>query len=149
MSRLLLTIGSTMAEHRMRRHLRDTVRIERLTRITDGLRGLPHWSSITTALLRLHEHLQANPPPIDYQRRRTLNYDKLLPEAQWTHLVADEGFRSAPTTATAARLWLTEQLSGAPVHENPLKCPGECSDRMRGTLTSSWSAHLMQSAPTI
>lgn len=137
MSRLLLTIGSTMAEHRMRRHLRDTVRIERLTRITDGLRGLPRWSSITTALLRLHEHLQANPPPIDYQRRRTLNYDKLLPEAQWTHLVADEGFRSAPTTATAARLWLTEQLSGAPVHENPLKCPGECSDRMRGTLTSS------------
>jgi hypothetical protein len=136
MSRLLLTIGCTMAEHRMRRHLRSTVRIERLTRIADDLRGLPHWGSITTALLRLHEHLQADPPPIDYQRRRTLNYDKLLPEVQWIRLVADEGFRSAPTTATAARLWLTEQLSGAPVTTTPpLKWKGVCSDRMRGTLT--------------
>ena len=40
--------------------------------------------AIVAALLRLHEYLQVHPAPIDYQRRRTLNYDDLLPEAQWT-----------------------------------------------------------------
>ena len=64
---------------------------------------------------RLHDYLQANPGPIDYQRRRSMSYDGLLPEAQWINLVAEQGLRTSPPTATAARLWLIEQISGAPV----------------------------------
>jgi hypothetical protein len=142
MSRLLLTIGCTMAEHNLRRHLRSSVNSQRLALAANDLRRHPQWTAIITALLRLHEHLQNNPAPIDYQRRRTLNYDDLLPEPQWTQLVANEGFRTAPTTAAAARLWLTEKLSGAPVTGAPLSCPGQCGDRVRGTLTPELVSNL-------
>lgn len=114
MSRLLLAIGCTMADHRLHRLLRTTVGIQRLGEAADVLSCHRYWVPIVTALLRLQEYLQANPPPIDYQRRRELSYTTLLPEAQWAQLTAGEGFSAAPT-ATTARLWLTEQLSGAPV----------------------------------
>ena len=66
-----------------------------------------------------------------------MSYDGLLPEAQWINLVAEQGLRTSPPTATAARLWLIEQLSGAPVRikEDELQCRGVCTDRMRTTLT--------------
>jgi hypothetical protein len=137
MSRLLLTIGCVMSTPELERHLHSTVEAQRIAQAANNFRAHPNWEGIITALLRLHEHLQAHPPPIDYQRRRTLNYDHLLPEQQWTHLVADEGLRTSPTTAAAARLWLIEQLSGAPVPNTPqaLHCRGVCTDRMRTTLT--------------
>ena len=134
-SRLLVTIGCTMAEHRMKRLLRSTVGAQSVAQFAEGLRTLPYWDSIVAALYRIHQHLQANPPPIDYQRRRMLNYGGLLPEAQWNHLVAEEGFRSSPPTAEAAQLWLTEQLSGAPVATGSLHDRIASTDRVRGTLT--------------
>jgi hypothetical protein len=136
LSRLLLTIGCVMARPELERRLHSTVRAQRVGQAANNLRAHPNWEGISTALLRLHEHLRANPPPIDYQRRRSLNYDDLL-EAQWVDLVAEQGAGTTATTATAARLWLIEQLSGAPV-PNPqeaLQCRGVCTDRMRRTLT--------------
>ncbi|HME76950.1 MAG TPA: TniQ family protein [Mycobacterium sp.] len=137
MSRLLLTIGCVMSTPELERHLHSTVDAQRIAQAANNFRAHPNWEGIITALLRLHEHLQAHKPPIDYQRRRTLNYDHLLSEQQWTHLVAEEGLRTSPTSAAAARLWLIEQLSGAPVPntQQALPCRGVCTDRMRTTLT--------------
>jgi TniQ len=137
LSRLLLTIGCVLATPHLEQDLHATVGLQRVAQAANDLRGHPKWEAILTALLRLHEHLQQNPPPIDYQRRRTLTYDGLLPEEQWTQLVAKEGFRTTTATAAAARLWLIEQLSGAPVPNtgSALKGRGVCTDRMRTTLT--------------
>jgi hypothetical protein len=137
LSRLLLTIGCVMATPELERRLHSTVKAQRVGQAANNLRAHPNWEGIITALLRLHEHLQANPPPIDYQRRRSLNYDNLLPEAHWVDLVAEQGADTTATTATAARLWLIEQLSGAPVPntQQALQCRGACTDRMRRTLT--------------
>jgi len=137
LSRLILTIGCVMVTWELERRLHSTVRAQRVGLAANNLRAHPNWEGIITALLRLHEYLQANPPPIDYQRRRSLNYDNLLPEAHWVDLVAEQGVGTTATTATAARLWLIEQLSGAPVPntEQPLPCRGVCTDRMRRTLT--------------
>jgi hypothetical protein len=126
-----------MARPELERRLHSTVRAQRVGQAANNLRAHPNWAGISTALLRLHEHLRANPPPIDYQRRRSLNYDNLLPQAHWVDLVAEQGAGTTATTATAARLWLIEQLSGAPV-PNPqeaLRGRGVCTDRMRRTLT--------------
>ena len=137
MSRLLLTIGCTMAIPEFERRLRTTVDAQRVQQAANDLHAHPNWDGIISALLRLHDYLQANPGPIDYQRRRSMSYDGLLPEAQWINLVAEQGLRTSPPTATAARLWLIEQLSGAPVRikEDELQCRGVCTDRMRTTLT--------------
>ena len=66
-----------------------------------------------------------------------MNYADLLPERHWLNLVADQGRRTAPATATAARRWLIEQLSGAPVSitGEELQWRGASTDRMRTTLT--------------
>jgi hypothetical protein len=137
LSRLLLTIGCVMATPELERRLHSTVRAQRIGEAANNLRAHPNWEGIITALFRLHEYLQANPPPIDYQRRRSLNYDDLLLEAHWVDLVAEQGAGTTATTATAARLWLIEQLSGAPVPNSQpaLHCRGVCTDRMRRTLT--------------
>jgi hypothetical protein len=137
MSRLLLTIGCTMAIPELERRLRTTVEAQRVHQAANDLHAHPNWEGIISALLRLHNYLQSNPAPIDYQRRRSMSYDGLLPEAQWMKLVAEQGLRTSPSTATAARLWLIEQLSGAPVRikEDELPCRGVCTDRMRTTLT--------------
>jgi hypothetical protein len=137
LSRLLLTIGCVMATGELERRLHSTVRSQRFGEAANSLRAHPNWEGIITALLRLHEYLQAKPPPIDYQRRRDLSYTYLLPEAHWVDLVAEQGAGTTATTATAARLWLIEQLSGAPVRttEQSSPTPGACTDRMRKTLT--------------
>jgi hypothetical protein len=144
LSRLLLTIGCVMATPELERRLHSTVKAHRIGQAANNLRAHPNWEGIITALLRLHEYLQANPPPIDYQRRRSLNYDDLLPEAHWVDLVAEQGAGTAVTTATAARLWLIEQLSGAPVPNTQpaLHCRGVCTDRMRRTLTPQLTKRL-------
>lgn len=143
MSRLLLAIGCTMADHRLHRLLRTTVGTQRLGEGADVLSCRQCWVPTVTALLRLHEYLQANPPPIDYQRRRELGYTTLLPEAQWAQLIAEQSFNSAPT-ATTARLWLTEQLSGAPVTGagGQPRLRQDSGDNFRTTLTLELLASL-------
>jgi hypothetical protein len=144
LSRLLQTIGCVMATPELERRLHSTVNAQRVRQAANNLRAHPNWDGITTALLRLHEHLQASPPPIDYQRRRTLNYDDLLPNAHWVELVTEQGYDTTPTTAIAARLWLIEQLSGAPVRntQQTLRDRGVCTDRMRKTLTPQFVTRL-------
>lgn len=144
LSRLLLTIGCVMAAPELEGRLRSTVRAQRVGQAANDLRAHPNWKDIITALLRLHEHLQANPPPIDYQRRRSLNYDNLLPRTQWVELVTEQGVGTTATTAIAARLWLIEQLSCAPVPntQQVLRDRGVCTDRMRGTLTPQFVTRL-------
>ncbi|QEN12935.1 TniQ family protein [Mycolicibacterium sp. ELW1] len=50
------------------------------------------WEDIRTALIRLSDHLDRDGAPIDYDRRRRLNYTGLLPEAQWKTLSAASGY---------------------------------------------------------
>ena len=93
----------------------------------NNLRAHPNWEGTITALLRKHEYLRANPPPIDYQRRRSLNYDNLLPgtlgrpgsRARRRHN-SDDGHRSATISAATARVAegraLVEQMADPQAH---------------------------------
>ena len=69
-------------------------------------------------MIQLADHLDAHPPPIDYQRRRHLDYTGLLPETAWSRICRCSGTR--PEGATTARRYLRERLSTLPAFANPL-----------------------------
>lgn len=86
-----------------------------LTHVLQALRDDPHCEGIQLALIRLAGHLDAHTVPIDYGRRRRLNYAALLPESEWIALcrrtLAEPG---AGTRYQVARSHLFEKISGLP-----------------------------------
>ena len=76
------------------------------------------WQQIRSALIQLADHLDAHPPPIDYERRRHLDYAGLLPETAWSRICRRSGTR--PEGASTARRYLRERLSTLPAFANPL-----------------------------
>jgi hypothetical protein len=117
MTRLLLAMGSTMAgqeaDRRLHIHSSANSVIESAAR---RLYAHPQWTVIYEALERLSRYLSATPPPIDYQRRRDLDYRPLLNDRQWNQVLAshDLPLPAGHDGATPVRHWLTEQLSGPP-----------------------------------
>ncbi|WP_235677053.1 hypothetical protein [Mycolicibacterium porcinum] len=78
------------------------------------------WPNIRAALIRLHDQLADHPPPIDYTRRRTLDYRNLLNGEQWLDICTSNWtWPSADRYLTAAQLFLYERISGMPgAHAN-------------------------------
>lgn len=80
-----------------------------------ALRHRPYWTAIATALTRLHDYLVTHGSPIDYARRRTLDYTTLLPEQRWQALCRGTGdIEGAGRRSTVAQTYLYQKLSGSP-----------------------------------
>jgi len=65
--------------------------------IAHHLRALardPHWGDIRAALIRLADYLRDTDTPVDYRRRRHLDYSTLLPEETWTAICTDLHIRT-------------------------------------------------------
>lgn len=60
------------------------------------------------------DYLDTHSLPIDYQRRRELSYDGLLPDSTWSRLCGHAGIRPTTRKAAAARSVLFERISGLP-----------------------------------
>jgi len=84
-------------------------------RVLDAMRTL-NWDETATALERLADHLSIHRAPIDYRRRRGLDYSDLLSEDTWIKLCHRNGVPGLAAYSLAARLELTERLSGMPQH---------------------------------
>ncbi|MFE5284904.1 LysR family transcriptional regulator [Nocardia sp. NPDC056611] len=70
-------------------------------------------TSATIALQRMADHLDGGAVPIDYQRRRELDYSGLLPDEVWSRICRVTGASgSHPGRALVARRYLYETLSG-------------------------------------
>jgi hypothetical protein len=90
------------------------------SRIVQKLEDLPQWRQILAALTRLSDYLASQPSPIDYQRRRTLNYGSLLSAGEWEQACKVTGApRGAGYKAHLARAYLFQQLSMLPVEVPP------------------------------
>ena len=66
------------------------------------------------------EYLSSFPSPVNYTRRRHLDYRHLLPDKEWAGIcrrVQSPG--SGPKRARAARRWLFERISGSPADHAP------------------------------
>jgi hypothetical protein len=90
------------------------------SRIVQVLEGMLQWRQILTALTRLSDHLAADQVPIDYQRRRTLDYESLLPDTEWEHICRVTGAsRGTGYKAHIVRAYLFQRLSTLPCDAPP------------------------------
>lgn len=72
------------------------------------------------ALIRIAHYLDQNRPPIDYCRRRNLDYTQLLPDHQWSRISRDTATPGEQTArARTVRRYLFETLSGLPAAAGP------------------------------
>lgn len=99
-----------------------------------------HWQEISIALLGLSDYLQEYPAPIDYARRRALDYTGLLPLAQWHGVCRDADVsRGNGLKLWRARSYLYEMLSGKPArcysHPDTSSIPEHHAGRFALSLT--------------
>ncbi|OBJ42542.1 hypothetical protein A5630_20755 [Mycolicibacterium mucogenicum] len=108
----LALVGTTMTSGEAAIALGNTVTTSHNVMLLLGkLSRTPQWPGIRSALIRLSDYLETVGAPIDYHRRRQLNYSELLPDAQWTDIACAASIR--PVGAAIARCFLYERLSGS------------------------------------
>jgi hypothetical protein len=71
----------------------------------------PVRQAVMQALLVLASYLDQHPAPIDYQRRRRLTLNQLLPADTWTALV--QGPSASANPPDAARMYVSYRLTGS------------------------------------
>ncbi|WP_432064138.1 helix-turn-helix domain-containing protein [Streptomyces sp. C10-9-1] len=112
----------------------DAIDGTEVSRLLQELDDLPQWPDIATALDRLADHLDANSIPIDYGRRRLLDYTGLLPHDRWLEICRCTG--TPPGTGRRermARSQLFQRLSGLPAESVPDDLGGLDSAEFRAT----------------
>ena len=77
--------------------------------------GSSCWQSICAALIRLSDYLVDFGSPIDYERRRHLDYSTFLSDGDWETICRHAGDMAVtPCDGMGARLHMIEELSGIP-----------------------------------
>lgn len=92
-----------------------------VSRVLQLLEKHDHWPNIRAGLTRMADCLADHDVPIDYQRRRRLDYRMLLPDTVWAQICRDTatpGPRSI--RGKIARCFLFERLSGLPADDAPI-----------------------------
>ncbi|MGW2510709.1 TniQ family protein [Streptomyces scopuliridis] len=105
-----------------------------ISRLLQELDDLPQWPDIVTALDRLADHLDTDDTPIDYGRRRLLDYTGLLSHDRWLEICRRTG--TPPGTGRReriARSQLFRRLSGLPAESAPDDLGGLASAEFRAT----------------
>lgn len=80
------------------------------TYVFQSLSG-PVRRAVMETLLVLAAYLDQHPAPIDYQRRRQLALNQLLPVTTWDDILADHGFSG--TSPEVARMYVAYRLTGS------------------------------------
>lgn len=110
-----------------------------VSRILQLLQKRDEWADIRAALTAMADFLTDADVPIDYQRRRRLNYSSLLPDEHWIQMCRDTGSRkNTSTSARIARCHLYEQLSG----NDATTAPFALDDNEFRTKTADFPEHL-------
>lgn len=93
-------------------------------RTVGRLNALPCWPTIREALTRLADHLYRTTSPIDYRRRRTLDYSTLLPDDAWKRICRNAAQHPGGSVkATLARTHLYAAISGNSARQAPWFTP--------------------------
>jgi DNA-binding transcriptional LysR family regulator len=91
-----------------------------ISRLLQLLAGHPRWEAISAAVTRLAAYLDDNDVPVDYQRRRRLDYAGLLPPRQWLGLCRQTGVSPGQgRREKIARCLLFTRISGLPAETAP------------------------------
>lgn len=109
----MLLVGNPMELDEVATRLGSVTDGRTISRLLQFLADDPHWDAIADAVTRLAAYLDDNDVPIDYQRRRRLDYSDLLPPQQWLDLCRRTGM--PPGRGKMARCLLFARISGLPV----------------------------------
>ncbi|GID29142.1 TniQ family protein [Paractinoplanes brasiliensis] len=116
----LMIVGNTVLLDAAAGLLDDVTTGSDISRILQKLHDEPTWPDIATALTRLADYLDSHPTPINYHRRRTLDYNYLLPHECWRDICRSLGVQ--PGTGRRERLvraHLVHRISGLPEEDAP------------------------------
>ncbi|MEV6699674.1 TniQ family protein [Streptomyces sp. NPDC051453] len=90
------------------------------SRILGLLRDEPEWPGLSSALVRLADYLDTTEVPVDYGRRRTLDYTGLLPTARWRDICRWTGTPPGQgRREQIIRCHLFQRISGLPPEAAP------------------------------
>ncbi|WP_351226088.1 LysR family transcriptional regulator [Streptomyces sp. NPDC002133] len=96
------------------------------SRMLGHLREHQQWPDIQAALIHIADYLDTCPAPIDYERRRRLDYTLLLPDGQWFDIARQcDIVRSTGTLARLFRSYVFLRISGLPARMAPSTCTPE------------------------
>jgi DNA-binding transcriptional LysR family regulator len=115
----VLLVGTRLRLTDTARLLGQSTTAQSVSRIFQLLEADPHWPDILTAITRIADHLETHDVPVDYQRRRELDYDTLLPDDTWARLCRNTGRHQGPQMAAVVRSLLFERISGLPAVRAP------------------------------
>lgn len=120
LSAALVMVGTRLNLTEAARRTGSAVSAGGVSRTLHILSNHPLWSNVLIALARLSDFLHANTVPIDYARRRQLDYRGLLPSGLWAQICqATATTPGAGLKADVARTVLFERLSGLPASRSP------------------------------
>lgn len=110
----LLVVGAPIGLSRAARLLRSPINGQGVSRILQLLQNHPDWDRINLAVVALADQLKDLEVPIDYRRRRTLDYRTLLPDEVWFRICRETDTAAQGSARGAAvRYYLRERLSGS------------------------------------
>jgi hypothetical protein len=116
---VLLTVGTSLQLDDAASRLGAITDPASISRFLRFLKADPHWAHIFAGIVRVADYLDARSLPIDYQRRRELSYDDLLPDDAWAGLCRHTGVPTRARKAAVARSVLFERISGLPANQAP------------------------------
>ncbi|WP_405630658.1 TniQ family protein [Streptomyces sp. NBC_01174] len=120
LSAALLITGSNITLEDAAGHLGSVIDGTEVSRVLQFLDDQPYWPAMTTALVRLADHLDTVNVPVDYRRRRRLDYTGLLPHDRWREICRSTG--TSPGTGRRemiVRCQLFQRISGLPAEAAP------------------------------
>jgi DNA-binding transcriptional LysR family regulator len=120
LSAAILLVGTRLRLQQAAQLVSPGLPSQDVSRVLQWMQANETWEPIRAALTYCADRLADGAAPIDYQRRRTLDYRHLLPDDEWMSICRKVGV-AAPTrrTSLSARGFLYEQISGLPTRAAP------------------------------
>jgi hypothetical protein len=142
---MVLCAGRQISAREAARFLNSDTSEEKWWRVVAGLHCHPLWPDIATAIVRVADFLTAHPSPIDYQRRRQLDYRNLLPADHWDAIYdrAVFGLIQSTRAAELTRSWLFERVSMQPAEVSPFAQNIHTPTRRRTEVVAKFTAEVM------
>lgn len=142
LSMMLLCSGTRISPTTAAHHLSSPTTEGKFSRVLNGLCCHPLWPNIVAAMNRLTDYLAENPSPIDYQRRRQLDYRDLVTAAQWDEIYDPVYFGTVINGDRAGELvraWLFQRISMQPASMSPFAAEIHRADRRRGEVVARFT----------
>ncbi|MCZ4103216.1 LysR family transcriptional regulator [Streptomyces sp. So13.3] len=115
LSAMLLIVGSRMDRKAAFTSLGSHLNSSHMSRMLRVLEQSGHWDAVQEALTRVSDYLDNTDIPIDYHRRRHLDFRELLPDEQWHSICRTVGIAAGKQRrAGIVRAVLVERLSTQP-----------------------------------